>query len=54
MGFKADDPPDLDNEQALAAARATRDAATFAAWTKDIETYVRRHSGTSPFGDEDQ
>jgi hypothetical protein len=54
MGYTADDPPDPDSEQAVAAARVQRNADKFAEWSKDVEHYARLHSGTSPWGTDDQ
>ncbi len=53
MGFDAADPPDLDDEKAIAAARANRNKQKYAEWSKDIGTYVRNHAGATPWGDED-
>jgi len=54
MAYTADEPPDIDNAQALAAARAARNPEKFAEWSRNIETYIRRHAGETPWGEEDQ
>jgi len=53
MGYAADQPPDLNDDKALDAARAGRSPIKFAAWSKDIGTYVRRNNGLTPWGNED-
>jgi hypothetical protein len=54
MAYTADEPPDIENSQALATARAKRNPEKFVEWSRNIETYIRRHSGETPWGEEDQ
>jgi hypothetical protein len=53
MGFTGEQGPDLNDDKVIDAARATRNAAKFAAWSKETADYVRRNSGSTPWGNED-